>query len=240
MIAVLRRAMSTVLREVVKYLEGILDLLYPRMCLVCRKVPVSDTAYICTRCNHYFPFSFRNHVKLELALMLVCPMGPIYSLMSIDRDSPYMQLVYAVKYHDMPRLAKFLGEMLGRRIEGKVSADFIVPMPLHPRRKRKRGFNQCTRVAGGISAVLHLPVREGVVRRTRNNPTQTKLNKGERARNVENLFVVDNPESLAGSRILLVEDVLTTGATISSCLKALNCIPDVVVSVACLARIERV
>ncbi|MDR1274425.1 MAG: ComF family protein [Odoribacteraceae bacterium] len=215
---------------------SLLDLFFPTPCVVCEEALTRGERFICTRCRHDLPFSRGNHVDVELKFMATCPMGPVYSLFHYHRESRYKNLVHAIKYHDNKRLAIFLGEVLGERIDGKVSAGIIVPLPLHPSRERERGFNQSARLARGISSVLRLPVREDVVLRVRNNPSQTRLAPDERAKNVANVFAVKEPEALAGSEILLVDDVLTTGATIGSCLKELSRVPDVRVSVACLAR----
>jgi ComF family protein len=215
---------------------SLLDLFFPPLCAACEGALAGGERFICTRCRHDLPFSHGSHVDAGLKFMATCPVGPVYSLFYYHRESHYRRLVHAVKYYDNKRLALFLGEMLGERIAGKVSAGFILPLPLHPARERERGFNQSMRLARGVASVLRLPVREDVLRRVRDNPSQTRLTPGERVKNVENIFAVNEPESLAGSEILLVDDVLTTGATINSCLKELSRIPGVSVSVACLAR----
>ncbi|MDR2131110.1 MAG: ComF family protein [Odoribacteraceae bacterium] len=216
-------------------LAPVLALFYPSTCVVCEDVLVSGEEYICTRCRRDLPYSYAGHPELELKFAGVCRIDPVYSLFHYHRESRYKNLIYNIKYYGNKNLGVFIGKLLGEKIKGKVAAEIILPVPLHRKRERKRGFNQSAQIARGISSVLHLPVREDVIRRVCNNPSQTGLNSGERTKNVENIFAIEARELLAGKHVLLVDDVVTTGATLTSCLKELGTVPGIRVSVACLA-----
>ncbi|MDR2414456.1 MAG: ComF family protein [Odoribacteraceae bacterium] len=218
------------------YLSAFLSLFYPPTCAVCDEALVTGEECICTRCLYNLPYYHASLADLELKFADECRIGPMHALLHYHRESPYRELVRDIKYRENKRLAIYLGKLFGEKLKGKVAADMIIPLPLHPRRQRARGFNQSTRIARGIASVMQLPVREGLIRRVINNPTQTKLNPAERAMNATGLFAVTNPGALEGKHILLVDDVVTTGATIASCLKELGPIPGIRVSVVCLAR----
>jgi ComF family protein len=113
--------------------------------------------------------------------------------------------------------------------------DAIVPLPLHWRRQLKRHYNQSHYIARGISQVTHIPIYKNVVRRVRNNPSQTHLTLRERIENVEGIFQLTRPELIAGKHILLVDDVTTTGSTLSSCARELAKATDVSISILTLA-----
>jgi ComF family protein len=218
-------------------LSSLLALLYPPSCVACEEVLVTGEEYLCTRCRRDFPRDHASHAELELTFAGACRVGAFHSLFRYRRESRYKNLVYDVKYRGNARLGVFLGRMLGETLAGKTDAAIILPVPLHPRRRRERGFNQSACIARGIASVLQLPVREDLLRRVLDNPSQTGLAPGERATNVENIFAVVAPGELAGKHVLLVDDVVTTGATVSSCLRELAAVPGIRVSVACLARV---
>lgn len=113
--------------------------------------------------------------------------------------------------------------------------DALVPMPLHYLRRYKRGYNQCDYIAEGIRRVTGIPVVNGVLKRVRNNPTQTHLQINEREQNVANIFRVVHPERLENKHILLIDDVMTTGSTLHAALQELQHIPGIRLSVFTIA-----
>lgn len=134
------------------------------------------------------------------------------------------RILHAIKYHDRPDLAIEMGRIMAQEHIGHgffEGIDAIVPMPLHPKRQRERGYNQSERLAQGIAEVTGLPVVE-LARRIKDNTSQTTLNREERALNVKDIFVADEEQlqKFSGSHILLVDDVITTGATSINCAKA--------------------
>ncbi len=115
-------------------------------------------------------------------------------------------------------------------------ADCIVPVPLHKKREKQRGFNQALEIARGINEVLHIELMEHAVERVKNTVSQTGKNAAERLKNVEDIFVLPYPEQVQGRHVLLVDDVITTGATIGSCLRVIASAGDVQFTLGCLAR----
>lgn len=142
-----------------------------------------------------------------------------------DKENPIRDVVHAMKYRDRPEI----GYQLGRQAALEMQyADFfdeidvIVPMPLHPKRLRERGFNQSEYIARGISDVTGIPVDTTHVTRVKNTPQQALQRGHERKHNVENAFEINHPEQMYHKHILLVDDLITTGETAKACLKAMK------------------
>jgi ComF family protein len=139
-------------------------------------------------------------------------------------DETIQGLIHQLKYRGKRSIGHRLGGMLGALIAsdgGSGDLDMIVPVPLHPSREKERGYNQSALVASAMEARLGVRVRTDQMVRTRRTATQTQLNAAERAKNVAGAFEVKSPESVRGQEILLVDDVLTTGATVNACTEAL-------------------
>jgi ComF family protein len=147
-------------------------------------------------------------------------------------------LLYHIKYYGHPDLGTYLMAVYAKELQGTgffEGVDGIVPVPLHWRRQLERGYNQSHFIAEGIRQVVELPVWKNVVRRVKDNASQTRLNAQQRMENVEGIFELKRPERIAGKHVLLVDDVMTTGATLASCAKELAKAPDVRISVLTLA-----
>lgn len=155
------------------------------------------------------------------------------------KDSLLQQLIHQFKYKDNKELAHYFGTLMGETL--KTSSRFqlpdaIVPLPLFPDKEYKRGYNQAALLGEGIGAVLQVPVLYNAVLRTRYTTTQTHKTRMERWQNVDGVFTTAGNKELHKKNILLVDDVITTGATIEACGNAiLEDVPDVKLSVATLA-----
>ena len=139
-------------------------------------------------------------------------------------EPPLSEAVHMLKYSDAKSVSRRLGAMMAERIvpdQRYNKADLVLAVPLHQARRRERGYNQAQLLAEQLGQALKIPAPEGLLFRARNNQSQTTLNKEQRRRNVEGIFAVKEPGLIKGQRIILVDDVLTTGATIGSCGHAL-------------------
>ena len=199
----------------------LLDLIFPRTCAGCGR----EGGYLCDECEAAIP-------RLEPPLCRLCSASSRSSLCAWCRSAnqpfngitaPYrwtgvvQELVYALKYRNVrasaPRLAEPMSVHLMERL---ISADVIAPVPLHPSRERERGYNQSELLAHGISKSTGIPMADGVLARIRNTPPQVSMaTPEERRRNVVGAF--ECVEDVAGKRVLLVDDVVTTGATVAEC-----------------------
>jgi len=138
--------------------------------------------------------------------------------------APLADAVHLLKYSDRRSVVKKLSLFMEQSLAGAEqyrTADLILSVPLHPARKRERGYNQAQLLAQALGNLLGKPCPENIIARARHTKTQTKLNKQQRLENVKDLFTVRKPEQVKGKTIILVDDVLTTGATIGSCAQAL-------------------
>lgn len=137
-----------------------------------------------------------------------------------SRNSPIRMAIHHLKYKNKPEIGTMIGREFGqklRTVEHFRAADCIIPVPLHPRKERLRGYNQSAMFAGGLSEALEIPVLHHVLRRRTFTETQTRKKRMERFQNVGEVFHVEKPALIEGRHLLLVDDVLTTGATIEIC-----------------------
>jgi ComF family protein len=143
----------------------------------------------------------------------------------LEREGVLRTLIHALKYQGRESIGEDLGRSLGVEVQREWSGeiDALLPVPLHRRKERERGYNQCGAIARGIGAVTGIPVEGGLLRRSRWTPSQTALGVKERRTNVRGAFMISpgRREDVAGRRLLLVDDILTTGATLLSCAETL-------------------
>ncbi len=146
---------------------------------------------------------------------------------------------HSLKYHDNKELGYLLGRQIARELQADHSpictVDLLIPVPLHPRKKRQRGYNQSEWIASGIRSIWDIPIDTRSLARTTHTSTQTRKAIYDRWLNVCSIFNVIHPESLKNKHILLIDDVITTGATISACAKALSGIPGIRISILALS-----
>lgn len=143
-------------------------------------------------------------------------------------------IIHALKYEYNPQLGVFLGNLCGSNLKGTEfisSVDLLVPVPLHYKRERQRGYNQALEICKGISAQTDIPIDYNTLIRTVNNSSQTKNSRFGRWENVIDIFELANPDAFSNKHILLVDDVITTGSTIESCVKEILKAENVKVSI---------
>ena len=219
-----------------------ISLFYPINCKACNNTLISGENWICTTCLLDIPKSdywldinnpvnqlFWGKTKIEFAS----------AFLLFSKGSRYRKLIHSLKYLDDQESGIKLGSLYGKEIfkasEYK-NFDFIIPVPLHPKKQRKRGYNQSECIAKGLSESLGIETLNKVLIRTVNTATQTNKHKDERWNNVSGVFDIQNPEILQGKHVLLVDDVITTGATIEHCAMTLINNADCKVSIGCIAR----
>ena len=217
------------------------ELFFPRCCLLCGSPLEHGEKVLCFSCLAGLPrtgFHLLEDNRVECNFFGKFPIERATSFLYYTKGGDVRQLLYELKYHGH----KEVGEVMGRTLAAELLSshffegiDLIIPVPLHRRKKRQRGYNQSECLAGGISAVTGIPIYADIIARGRYTETQTHKGQYERWENVQNLFVCSSPELLENKHILLVDDVLTTGATIVSCADALQDIPGLRISVLTLA-----
>lgn len=223
-------------------LKDLRDLFLPPVCPVCGDPLPERARTVCNECRMAAPFTgFWTQVDNPVARKFwgLVPVVNASAFLFFVHGNGYRDLIHGFKYagrwRDALEMGRWYGGELARSgLYGGVEA--VVPVPLHWRRRLRRGYNQSEYIAQGIAESLGVEMDARIMRRTRHNPSQTKREARERWDNVKGIFAVRHPERIRGKHILLVDDVLTTGSTITSCAEAiLAAAPDVHISIATLA-----
>ena len=218
-----------------------LALFYPRLCAGCQTALVRGEKVICLGCLLDLPKTGFEKVADNPVAQLFWGRAEIRfatALCSFDKGGIMQQLMYQLKYKGSRETGEILGKVLGNELKQSdvfPAIDFVVPVPLHPRRERERGYNQSTVIGRGLAKILEKPLVTGNLVRIHYSETQTRKGKYERWENVKELFGVRYPGTFEGKHLLLVDDVITTGATLEACAKVLLQIPGAKVSIATLA-----
>lgn len=208
------------------YTRAALALLLGERCVVCGR-PLAG-AKICPECLLRLPYINIKGVEANPIERLFWGSVPVVRASASMIYQPGFEadrILHAIKYNDRPDLAVEMGRIMAQEHIGHgffEGIDAIVPVPLHPKRKRERGYNQSERLAQGIAEVTGIPVVE-LVKRTKDNVSQTKLAHEERSENVKGIFAADEAllQKFSGRHVLIVDDVITTGSTSINCAKAL-------------------
>jgi ComF family protein len=228
------------------YIRDIALLSFPRTCPVCSGQLSADEQDICFGCIDQLPETdyyklADNAVAQQLWGRL--PIEHACAFLHIQDANITQQMVHLLKYKRKYGIGVKIGRLYGHKLLEQDSLirdiDLIVPVPLHINRKRQRGYNQCDYFAQGLSEVLNVPFDTNVMKRMIENVSQTKRTRYDRWENVQGIFALATPKQVKGKHILLVDDVITTGATIESCAAALLTGDDVRVSVATIATAGR-
>ncbi len=222
--------------------KDIASLLFPPVCPACGKVMHEGAGFLCTACQWEMPLTgYENEADNPVARRFwgLVPVRGATAFLWFSDGSGFRRVVHTFKYGGRWSLARDMGRWFGRvlaDVDAYAGVDVIVPVPLHFRKTLKRGYNQSEYIARGMSRSMEVPVETRAVARRINNPSQTQTSTHhERWENVEGIFAVRRPERLKGKHILLVDDVMTTGATIGSCAEAIaRAIPEARISIAVL------
>ncbi len=218
-----------------------IDLLYPRVCMACGNSLFSKEKLICTSCIYKLPKT-NFHKEKENPLSKIfwgrINIESVSAYYLFKKGSKVQHLLHQFKYKGNKEIGTFIGELYGRELlqsEYFNTVEVIIPVPLHKKKERKRGFNQSEYFAKGLSLGMKNEINTKTLLREKMSETQTKKTRFKRWENVSNIFLLKNPENLEGKHILLVDDVITTGSTIEACVEALQQIPDIKISVAAIA-----
>ncbi|WP_239022848.1 ComF family protein [Pontibacter mangrovi] len=224
--------------------EDLLSLLFPESCYACSGSLARGEKYICTGCSVKLPYTdFHEHGATELNPLQrrfwgKVPVRFAFSYLYFMPKGRVQRLLHQLKYKG----AKELGEHLGQRYGSLLSDhqynqqfDLIVPVPLHKNKLRRRGYNQAEHFAIGLSQSMEVPYNGKAILRNTHTSTQTRKSRLDRWQNVEQVFEVARPELVLGKHVLLVDDVLTTGATLEACARALLAAGASEVSIATIA-----
>jgi ComF family protein len=206
-----------------RLISPFLDFLYPPICIACNR-PLSDgNQKVCSGCWNAIPRVTKDLPLYQQTRSKLLLEGNIHDLIScfiFEKEGPFQHIIHALKYKEYKSVGVDLGKHIGEALkEWRLEVDILIPVPLHRIKQRERGYNQSEFIARGIASIINKPVVQNAVRRSRDTQTQTKLHIEERRKNMESAFelVPHSSKILSEKRCLLVDDVITTGATTNAC-----------------------
>lgn len=226
-----------------KTLHALRTIIIAPTCPICGKRLGASETFVCLDCQLAAPYTHLWQSRdntMEQRFWGIVPVERAAAFMWFTEGSPWRAMIHEFKYHNHWFLAENLAQWYATellRTDFLQGIDLIVPVPLHWRRRLARGYNQSEYIAAGISSKSKIPYSFNAVKRSINNPPQAGTNFIDRWQNIDNIFTVKHPEALVGRHILLVDDVFTSGATLTTLATAIRtaCGGNVKISVATLA-----
>ncbi len=222
----------------VSWLTRILDFISPRQCMVCGERLSPTERSLCSSCLLHLPrtvfqFTPTDNPMAQLFWKLI-PIQRAAALIYYEPRSEVAQLVYQLKYGDRPDIGEDMGRLMAKEMQLAGffdDIDLLLPVPLSRRRQHQRGYNQSECLARGVSDVIGLPVVTKSLRRRHFVKSQTQLSRQERQQNVADMFELRDGRQLEGHHVLLIDDICTTGATLTACAEAIKDIPGIRISI---------
>lgn len=222
-------------------LQSLQDLFFPQSCKSCSKHLKHYEHFICTACRHHLPltnFHKNNDDAIQKLFYGRLNLVNATSLFHFEKRGGVQQLMHNLKYRGDHKISFFLGEWLGHELaleENYQGIDIVVPVPIHPKKKKTRGYNQVDGFAKAIASNLKAHYVGDLLTKSKNTSTQVFKGRFKRSDEVFGAFSIQDVSNYNGLHILLVDDILTTGATIEACAIQLLKIPNIKLSVAVMA-----
>ena len=221
--------------------KAIIDLFFPKVCYACHKVLNDYEEDLCTNCRNELPvtnfhFNGDNNVLKVFYTRVKVENGT--ALFRFEKKGLVQQLIHSLKYKGQESIGVFLGDWLGgelKTLKEFSEIDMVIPVPLHKNKLKKRGYNQVAKFAQHIATALNAQYVDNVLLKVTNTQSQVLKNRFARWTNNEELFTLQNTSAIANKHILLVDDLITTGATMEACINVLNQAENVKISVASMA-----
>ena len=204
------------------FITNIFDFFLPRFCPSCKIKLTYFDKFVCSSCLNNIQKADVKRLRLEFERKFNDKkiVSGFDSLFVFEKDKELQHIIHSLKYKGRFLIGTFLGQELGKKIKKEIqnwNIHLILPVPLHQLKKAERGYNQSFYIAKGLSKELNIPVSSKILTRKKYTQSQTKMNFIERQQNIEKAFKVNNEKKIEGKNILVIDDVITTGATISEC-----------------------
>ncbi len=202
--------------------QAILELFFPNLCLLCYEKRPLRNSLCCLACKLELPYSDQIDVvdnELEYRIFGRFKIQRAAALFRFRKGSKILKLIHQLKYKNRPHIGVELGKEYGRKILSSSNfpiPDLIIPIPLHYKKQYRRGYNQSFEFGKGIAEILDIPIEKNILIKETPSDSQTKMNRLERLENVMNSFKIKNNEKIIGKHVLLVDDIITTGATLEA------------------------
>ena len=224
-----------------KILNHLINLFYPRVCPACGNLLMKDEETVCLSCRYLLPKThYENNPENPLAQTFwgQVDFHAVTAEYFFSKTGKVQHLLHQLKYQGNKDAGYFLGQQLGESIKNAElfqGIDYLVPIPLHPKKEHLRGYNQSFVIAQGIEEKTKIAIARDCLVRKVFTSTQTKKSREERWDNVKDIFEIQNKDKYKGKHLLLIDDVLTTGATLLAAGKTLSQISDIKISAATAA-----
>lgn len=225
----------------INFIHSIIGLIYPSVCAACGTPLFKWEKLVCTRCRSLLPktgYELNEDNPLARLFYGRVRLKAVTACFFFSKEGKVQRLIHELKYKGNADAGVFLGQELGKTIKEAPlfeGLDYLIPVPLHPKREKERGYNQSMMIARGVNEVTGIPVGDQYLFRSVNTATQTHKSKEERWQNVKDIFEVRHAEQLEGKYVLLIDDVLTTGATLEACALKLSSVPGITIGCATAA-----
>lgn len=225
----------------ITFIDSIIGLFYPSVCAACGVSLFKWEKTVCTRCRNLLPktgYEMNEENPLARLFYGKVRLKAVTAGFFFSKEGKVQHLIHELKYKGNSNAGLFLGQELGKALREAPlfqGLDYLIPVPLHPKREHERGYNQSMLISQGMAEILGVPIGDGFLLRSVNTSTQTHKSKDERWQNVKDIFELRHGELLKGKYVLLVDDVLTTGATLEACALTLSSVPGITISCATAA-----
>ncbi len=232
------------MKEILSYFKDLIALFFPELCAACGRSLYRYEKIICTTCIYHLPLTnFHNDPDNKMARQLWgrFPFVQTIAFLYFRKGNRIQNLMHQLKYKKRPETGIRLGELYAYELKRSITfkpADLIIPVPLHPAKFKKRGYNQSEYIANGLSSILAIPVSTTNLVRLENTETQTKKSRYARYENLINAFHIRDESEFINKHVMLIDDVMTTGATLEACSILLQKIEGVEISICTIAYAE--
>lgn len=221
--------------------KSVLNLFFPKVCYACYGVLVANEEVICVGCRNDLPvtnFHFNGNERVAKVLYGRAKIENGTALFWFEKHSIVQTLIHGLKYKGYENIGYFLGNWLGSELkttEVYRGIDLVIPVPLHEKKLKKRGYNQVTKFGQQIACALNVLFVEDVLIKIADTKSQTTKGRMARWNNNDMLFAIENAAFIENKHILLVDDMITTGATLEACILVLNQVENIKISIATIA-----
>ncbi|WP_338356340.1 ComF family protein [Yeosuana marina] len=222
-------------------LQSIVNVFFPKVCYACHDLLGDNEQDICTHCRNSLPvtgFHFNDDDTVLKVFYGRVKVINATALLRFEKKGIVQQLIHSLKYKGQEQIGVFLGDWLGgelKTVKAYEDIDLVIPVPLHTKKLKKRGYNQVAKFAQHIALALNVPYRDNILLKVTNTESQVLKKRLARWNDSNELFTLKNKHTIANKHILLVDDLITTGATMEACISVLNRADNIKISVASMA-----
>lgn len=222
-------------------LKSLVNLFFPKVCYACLSHLSDNEDMVCVSCRHNLPatnFHFNNNDSVLKVFYGRAKIENATALFRFEKKGLVQQLIHGLKYKGYENISPFLGDWLGgelKTVEHYQNIDAVIPVPLHKNKLKSRGYNQVEGFGKQIALALNAEYLNDVLLKVTNTASQTDKKRFARWNQTDELFTLQNAKSIENKHLLLVDDIITTGATLEACISVLNQAKNVKISIACMA-----